>query len=51
MRPMRVDDAAAAEHRLAQHGFARRGVADDGEVAEVRRLVGFHKCEVFRMVA
>jgi hypothetical protein len=36
-----VDDAAAAKHRLAQQGFARRGVADDGEVADFSGRVGF----------
>ena len=38
-----VDDAGAGEHGLAEHGFAGRSVADDGEVADVCGLIGFHK--------
>ena len=34
-----------SEHRLAEHRFARRRVADDGEVPDICRLIGFHKSE------
>jgi hypothetical protein len=39
---MRVMTPPQSEHRLTQHGFARRGVADDGEVPDICRRVGFH---------
>ena len=36
------DDAAAREHRLAEHCLARRSVTDNGEVTDVSRSVIFH---------
>ena len=30
------DDTAAGQHGLAQHGFTRGGMADDGEVTDIR---------------
>ena len=38
-----VDDSAAHEHGFRQHGLARGRVADDREVTDVRRLIGFHR--------
>ena len=38
-----VDDATAHEHGFRQHGLAGGRMTDDREVANVRRLIGFHR--------